>query len=293
MVSNHVNRGCTSSSRLDRGKPRSTGRVAPWRRAFTVLELSIAMVIGLLLITGIFTLYQNGSKMFRKVDANLEAVNAASIVTTVITDDLRNLTVTVEDLKTASQKHNLPITLSENAQGLKDAKITQADWKLSEKALTLQITDPEGAVATPPRRDLISVELSLKPEKTPSGKQLFVLSRKNKKSGEEKVYHEAYVKDVLLQFLRTKEEIKPAGEPAAGDEQLFYVRLTVIGASTSLMENTGTTPDAQGDFYKVPLIGLYALDCISELVTARGLGKYWQRVDTSKAGNGQAQGPQN
>ncbi len=251
-----------------------------------MLELSIAMVIGMLLITGIWTLYSNGTKLFHKVDANLEAVNAASIVTTVITDDLRNLTVTVEDLKTDSQKHNLPIKLTENAQGLKDAKVTQADWKLSEKALTLQITDPDGATATPPRRDLISVELSLKPFKTTAGKSLFVLSRKNKKTGEEKVYHEAFVKDVLLQFIRTKEEIKPQGEPAPGDEQLFYVRLTVIGASTSLMETGGTTPDAQGDYYKVPLIGLYALDCITELVTARGLGKYWKKVEV-KPDNGQ------
>lgn len=249
------------------------------RRAFTVLELSIAMVIGIMLMIGIYALYQGGHKMFRKTDANLEAVTAASVVMTVITDDLRNLTVTREELEAASQKHSLPIKITPSATGAVEAKITAPDAiQLSKGPFKLLITDPESALKAKPTRDLISVEYRLKPAKTPAGKDLFQLVRKNLKTNDERIYRDGYVKEVSFQFLRTKEDAKDMSAPGPDDEQLLYVRVSVIGASTSLMESSSGQITDSSDYYQVPIITLYSLDCISELVTARGLGRFWQKV---------------
>lgn len=252
------------------------------RRAFTVIELSIAVIIGLMLMIGIYALYQGGNRLFRKADANLEAVNSASVVITVITDDLRNLTLSREDLEKTGDKHSLPIQLSAGANGATEAKLTNADSiSLAKGPFKLQITDPDGIKEKKPKRELITIEYRLKPEKTGSGKDLYQLVRKNVKTGEERIYRDGYVKDISLQFLRTKEDTKDASAPAAGDEQLFYVRVTVVGASTSLMEGPGGVPSDQ--YYSIPIIQLYSLDCISELTTARGLGRFWRRVEPKKA----------
>jgi hypothetical protein len=235
-------------------------------------------VIGLLLLIGLYALYQSGNRIFRKTDANLEAVNAASIVMTVITDDFRNLTLTKKDLEGSATNHSIPIKITAGATGALDAKPSSNEPVLLSKGpFKLAITDPEGAIKDPPERKIITVEYSLKKESTPSGKDLFHLVRKT--PSEERVYRESYLKEVSFQFLRTKEDPKDKGEPGPGDEQMFYVRILVVGASTSLMEGgpTGTITD-QSDYYKVPLVGVYSLDCITELVTARGLGRYWRPV---------------
>lgn len=254
------------------------------RRGFTIVEISIAVLIGIGLLMGIYALYRGGNNMFRKTDANLEAVTAASVVITVITDDLRNLTLTREDLEKTSDKHSLPISITPGAAGALEAKITNAEpILLSKGPFKLLITDPEGALAKKPKRDMITVEYRLKPEKTPMGKDLFQLVRKNMKNNEERIYRDGYVKEITFQFLRTKEDTKDAGAPGAGDEQLFYVRVGVVGASTSLMESPNGQITDQSDYYKLPIIQLFSLDCISELVTARGLGRFWRKVDVKPA----------
>jgi hypothetical protein len=70
----------------------SGGRARPG--GFTVVEISVALVIGVLLMMGLITLWQTGTRMSRKSDGNLEAIQSASFVMAVISDDLRNLTVT-------------------------------------------------------------------------------------------------------------------------------------------------------------------------------------------------------
>ena len=252
-----------------------------FRRAFTVLELSIALAIGLMLMIGIYALYQGGNRMFKQQDANLEAVTSAAVVITVITDDLRNLTLKREDLEKTSDKHSLPISLTPGANGALEAKVTNEEpILLSKGPFKLLITDPDGIGAKKPKRDLITIEYRLKAEKTSAGKDLFQLVRKNVSTGEERIYRDGFVKDISLQFLRTKEDTKDASAPGAGDEQLFYVRVTVVGASQSLMIGANGLPS--DDYYKIPIIQLYSLDCISELTTARGLGRFWRKVELKK-----------
>jgi hypothetical protein len=245
------------------------------RGAFTLVEVSIAMVIGIFLLLGVWALYRTGYRSFRKVDANTEAVLSASIITTVISDDLRNLTLTKDDLK-AGNNHSIPFKVTESNRQLVGKLGTKEPVLLSKGPFKIRITDPEGSLKSTPEINVIDVEYSLQKVNT-GGKDLYQFARKGK-GGDTRVYRESYCKEVAFTFLHTKEDAKDVTEPAPGDEQVVYCRLTVVGASTSLMEGASGSPDANSDWYQIPVVSLFALDCISEIMTARGLGRFWKPV---------------
>ena len=243
------------------------------RRGFTVLEISIALVIGLFLLIGVWTLFRTGHRIFQKVDANLEAVQAGSIIMTVISDDLRAMTLTKKHIM-EKQDHTLPIKLDKTNW---QPEFTAGNVKLSDKQpFKFPITDPESV--TKDKREIITVEYSLK-DVSSGGKPLYLFVRKTSK-GEDTTHKGIFVKDVQFDFVAAKDDPKDKATPAPTDDQLYYVRVMVVGASTSVdtMAQGAAGTAAEADHYRVPIVTLFTLDSVSELVSARGMGQYWRDI---------------
>ena len=262
-------------------KRRPPERSTRWT-GFTIVELMIGLVIGILLIMGIFTLWRSGNKIFRKVDANLEALQSASFVMATLSDDLRNCTVTV----TLMNDTNFPFEKTKTGVALRaDRKTVQLSKCRAETPFKFPITEPFAANKESSAERIIKwVEYSLSPEKGSNNKEIYHFCRKGPgPSGAEetRVFRESYVKEVELHFLDGSSEQLPGTASGSGQqERLFFARAVVVGCSTTLMElGEGGLVLPDSDYYRVPLVCLFQLDSVSELAMLRGMGPYWQTVN--------------
>jgi len=259
-------------------------------KAFTLIELMIGLIIGVVFLLGLYRLLSVGTRLFRKSDASLEAVQSATFVTSRLVDDLRNLTVPLKF--EAGQDPPLKLDVDDWYIRLKDKRPTIDD---SGKNIVMDKDGDNLILYVLPGEDLVDAVGSKKVEIPKLKKVEFKLRAVNGfeslfqveriEGADSRIFRESYVVEIQVHFVEgpsdslKAEDLRTAKDKLNNEKypgNLYYAQILVVGASTSRLESgRPVRVEDPSKYYNVPLVSLVYLDQVTEVLSSRGLGRYW------------------
>lgn len=239
------------------------------RKGFTLVEISIYVILAMVMALILYRLLMGGVKMFKKVEGHQEALQAASIVDRIVERDLAGLCIKGlarlgDDLP---DDCFLPFELNRAAvEGMMkgpDSELPVARRRvidLAEKPFTFY-----RAVETddPSHFRLVTVSYGLEPQSF-QGKTYYHL-RRQEAGGSERLFRGAKIRSLQFELLWVWDK----AEDLTKRKPLFFIRWTVVGLSSDKKDVTFE------DFYDSTIVNTLAVPRLTSFFRPEAPGIFW------------------